>query len=155
MIRRQSIHVFKWIKGNPIREFAKGKTYVVEFGATWCKPCAESIPHLTDIARKFSDDVSVMSIFVMEDANAQSTKNGEPPYLAKVEKYVARQAGAMSYNVAVDGPEKSMELDWLKASGTDGIPYTFVVDKNGRIALDRSWDERSRGGFEKSYKYKL
>src|SRR5690606_1826610 len=41
---------------------------------------------------------------------------------------------SIGYHVGVDNPQKSMENMWLRASGKNGVPYTFVVDKNGMIA---------------------
>jgi len=32
-----------------------GKVVVLEFWATWCKPCVAAIPHLNDLANKFKD----------------------------------------------------------------------------------------------------
>ena len=43
----------KWIQGEPVSEFEKGKAYIVEFWATWCPPCRASIPHLNEIHTKF------------------------------------------------------------------------------------------------------
>jgi len=127
------ITAFKWVKGIPVSEPQKGKVYVVEFGATWCKPCIAAIPHLTALADKYKGEVEVVSFFVMELNNEpEDTKN--PIYVQRVEQFVARQGNKMGYTVAVDDPQKTMEHTWIKASGLTGVPQTFIVDKEGFIA---------------------
>ena len=48
-----ALSVDTWIKGGPITRFEKGKVYVVEFWATWCKPCLEGIPRLSELQRQY------------------------------------------------------------------------------------------------------
>ncbi len=128
------INVFKWVKGNPIDQFEPGQVYVVEFGATWCVPCRAAIPKLTELSRKYRNDgVTVASFFVME-VNTDPVGAENPAYVTRVEKYVEKQGDGMDYTVAIDGPDKNMENTWLKAAGKVGIPYVFVIDKQGLIA---------------------
>src|SRR5262249_2939498 len=57
-----------WVKGNKIEKLEPGKTYVVEFWATWCGPCRASIPHLTEMAHQFKDkDVQFIGVDVWEN----------------------------------------------------------------------------------------
>ena len=127
------ITAFKWVKGTPVTGFKKGQIYVVEFGATWCVPCAEIIPHLTELSEKYQNKINVIGFFVMELNNDPvSAKN--PAYVSRVEKYVKKQGEKMRYNVGIDDPYKSMENAWIRAAGKQGVPHTFVIDKNGMIA---------------------
>ena len=47
-----------WIKGEPVKKFAPGRVYVIEFWATWCVPCKELMPHLSDLQRKHADKLT-------------------------------------------------------------------------------------------------
>ena len=51
--------VTKMIQGSPAAEISwdkfKGKVVVLEFWATWCGPCVQSIPHLNDLVEQFKD----------------------------------------------------------------------------------------------------
>jgi thiol-disulfide isomerase/thioredoxin len=120
--------VKEWIKGEPVTGFAKGKVYVVEFWATWCGPCKATIPHLTELQKKFKD-VTFIGVAVWEEDQA------------KVKPFVAEMGEKMGYRVAVDEVPAGKEADsgamathWMKAAGQGGIPAAFVVDGEGRVA---------------------
>ena len=115
-----SIRVAKWIKNGPA---LKGRITVVEFWATWCGPCRVAIPHLTQLAKKHRGRVEFVGVDVLE--------TGE--FVPKVERMVAEFGPKMDYHVALDDAG-FMENAWLKASGEDGIPATYIVDEKGRLA---------------------
>jgi thiol-disulfide isomerase/thioredoxin len=128
-----SISMYKWLKGEKVTGFKKGSIYVVEFGATWCTPCAAMIPHLSEISKKYKGAVNVISVFAMEDMMVMPTDKN-PAYVARVQQFVKQRDSAMNYSIGVDGPDKAMEKSWLQASGMSGLPHTFVIDKDGKIA---------------------
>lgn len=139
-----SLQIAHWVKGSPVDGFETGRVYVVEFWATWCGPCKESIPHLTELAHQFQDKVTFIGVDVME----QDTNT--------VVKFVHREGGKMDYHVAIDRPEGVMADTWLKAAGQNGIPSAFVVDGAGRIAwighpmdsLDKTLDQVLAGTWD-------
>lgn len=49
--------IAEWARGSPVDLAAgKGRTiFVIEFWATWCSPCVDSIPHLSGLQQKFKE----------------------------------------------------------------------------------------------------
>ncbi len=121
-----SLSVEKWIKGDEVKGFDGGKVYVVEFWATWCPPCRESIPHLTKLQKDFKDkNVTVIGVASSERPGAD--------VLGNLKKFVKEKADTMAYTVAYD-EDRSMSKTWMEPAGQDGIPCAFVVGKDGKIA---------------------
>ncbi len=122
------IKVTKWVKGTPVEGFKKGQIYVVEFWATWCVPCRSSIPHLTELAKKFHDKVTFIGVSVSERDQEM------------VGPFVEAMGDTMDYNVATDYQESStarrgfMSINWLEASNQPALPDAFVVDEEGQLA---------------------
>src|SRR5262249_18297967 len=59
------LNVKSFVKGEPIATLELDKLYVVEFWATWCGPCRVSIPHLTELQKKYPD-VAFIGVSVWE-----------------------------------------------------------------------------------------
>ncbi|MBL8963918.1 MAG: redoxin family protein [Phycisphaerae bacterium] len=123
-----ALKVGKWVKGAPVPSFEKGKVYVVEGWATWCPPCRESIPHLTELAKKYKDKAVIIGVSVWENDEA---------YTRKVEEFVTKMGDKMEYSVAIDTAHDSnghVARNWLQAAGLNGIPASFIVNGEGRVA---------------------
>ncbi|MDR3689199.1 MAG: redoxin family protein [Fimbriimonas sp.] len=120
--------IAKWAKGTPVEKLGNGKITVVEFWATWCGPCKQSIPHLTELAKKYSGKATFVGVDSFEHVADDAT------CFSKVSKFVEDFGDKMNYNVAIDGNAGTMGKTWMMASGQNGIPTAFVVDKAGKIA---------------------
>jgi thiol-disulfide isomerase/thioredoxin len=115
----------EWMKGNPIQQFEKGHVYVLEFWATWCRPCIAAMPRLSELARKYRGKVTMIGIDVKEMTTSS---------IEKVRAFVDSMGNQMDYHVAAED-SNLMVAGWIEATGEDGgIPKTFIVNGEGRLA---------------------
>ncbi len=131
------LHVSQWLNGEAVKEFEKGRIYVIECWATWCGPCREAIPHVSAMNTKY---LKMGVVFI--------GMNVWEPDPSKVEPFLEKMGKKMNYVVAVDemeGKEGKTAKAWLRAAGRDGIPCTFIVDTKGRIA----WIGHPMSGMDK------
>lgn len=126
------LSVAKWVKGTP-NKLTVGKVHVVEFWATWCGPCKATIPHLTELSKKFKGQADFSGISIWEgnggDSNPVTIEN-------KVNAFVKEMGAKMDYSIAMDDKITggTMASKWMLAAGQNGIPSAFIVDQKGKIA---------------------
>jgi thiol-disulfide isomerase/thioredoxin len=122
-----ALKVGEWIQGQPVESFAKGTVYVVEFWATWCGPCRQTIPHLDELHEELKNKGIV---FIGQDCWERD--------LTKVKPFVKDMGEKMSYRVATDDTSKDekgfMAVNWMAAADQNGIPCAFVIGKDTKIA---------------------
>jgi thiol-disulfide isomerase/thioredoxin len=97
--------------GNPLD--TNGKVLLVEFWATWCGPCRESIPHLNELHNHFSSKGFTILAITNEEQTA-------------VTKFRKKQP--IEYAVATD---RSGRLN--RTLGIKSIPHAFLLGKDGKI----------------------
>ncbi|HLO98845.1 MAG TPA: TlpA disulfide reductase family protein [Fimbriimonas sp.] len=132
------------IKGKNLEAFEPGKTYVIEFWATWCGPCISAMPHLSDMADKFKGKAEFYSVNTWDYTKTPAPKNapvGTPPsvesvetHKARVKEWVAKNDEKMRYNVVFDDAKDTISTTWMRAAGRNGIPCAFIVNGEGQIA---------------------
>ncbi|HEX5219834.1 MAG TPA: TlpA disulfide reductase family protein [Verrucomicrobiae bacterium] len=126
------VFVERWVKGAPVRVGAGTNIFVVEFWATWCGPCKQSIPHLTELQKKYADKGVIFVGFSDEKVET-------------VQPFVAAQGGNMDYRVVVDSSKRTFN-NWMKAYGESGIPHAFVVGTNGQVL----WHDHPMSGLDQT-----
>ncbi len=95
----------------------KDKVLVLDFYATWCMPCRDSIPHLIDLQNRYGPQgLAIVGLNV-----------GGPDDREAVPAF----AREFKIQYALGFPDQ--ELGDLLLSDSDAIPQTFVFDRRGQL----------------------
>jgi peroxiredoxin/outer membrane lipoprotein-sorting protein len=100
----------------------KGKTVILDFWATWCKPCQEAMPHLESVYKTIGGQPATVLALCVWDT--------KPSY----EKWVADKQQTYTFQTAFD-PAGSAAANIAQSQyAVESIPTQYVIDKNGTIA---------------------
>ncbi|MGB3119843.1 MAG: TlpA disulfide reductase family protein [Verrucomicrobiales bacterium] len=92
--------------------YMPGRPAIIEFWATWCPPCRQSIPHLNSLYERAGGSLQVVGITQEDEATVHSFRLKTP----------------MKYSVASD-PSGSL----AQYFGVRGIPTAVLVDAQGMV----------------------
>jgi thiol-disulfide isomerase/thioredoxin len=96
----------------------RGTPLVVNFWATWCAPCVDEMPELSDMHTELAPKgVTVIGIGIDSAANIAQFSKKLP----------------VSYPLVVAGMNGT-ELARQFGNPTGALPYTVLIDRQGRVA---------------------
>jgi thiol-disulfide isomerase/thioredoxin len=125
------------VQGDPVKQLEPGKAYLIEFWATWCGPCRESIPHVDELHKKYKNKgLIVIGTDVGEDQQ-------------RVKEFIEKMADKMTYRVALD-ETNAMVTAWFAGADENPIPFAFLVDpreKSRGRASRSNWTKRQSRRF--------
>ena len=93
-----------------------GKVVLVNFWASWCKPCEQEAEEMETVWRQYKDGGQVVFLGV-------DYVDTEPEALAYIKKF------NITYT---NGPDLRTQISQLFR--IKGVPETYLIDKNGRLA---------------------
>ena len=93
----------------------KGYVLVLDFFATWCMPCRESIPHIISLTRKYGKQgLQVLGMSVDEGGDK-----------AAVKAFITEKK--ITYPVAITSED--LQTDY----GLRSVPTLFIINKKGIV----------------------
>jgi cytochrome c biogenesis protein CcmG/thiol:disulfide interchange protein DsbE len=108
----------------------RGKVVVLNVFASWCDPCKAEAPVLEQAERQIAgQNATILGVTYLDNSSDS-------------EQFVRQQH--ITYPVIRD-----VSGNFVRSFGTTGVPETFVIDRQGRIAalrryqLDGSWLRRT------------
>ena len=119
--RPAPLFVVETLEGKDAASEFAGSVTLVDFWATWCKPCEKIMPELQKLSDEYGDKgLHVMGIAIDEGEDR----------VKKIEKYV--QKHRISYPIFSDAKKAPA---WY-AYRVKAVPALFLVDQNGQVVAE-------------------
>ncbi|MFL6231327.1 MAG: redoxin domain-containing protein [Pyrinomonadaceae bacterium] len=137
------VEVAKWIEQKPTTLAAlRGQVVVLEFWATWCEPCQQTMPRLKLLQDKFRERGLVvvgLTELYGESGGKSVTREEELSEIAAFHKRLR-----LSYGVGVAATDAT-NLRY----GVRALPTTFLIDRRGVVRyIDIGADEAGTTALE-------
>jgi len=106
-----------------LEEF-RGKVILLDFWATWCKPCIQEFPHYDRLNEYLDEEPEIVLVFISLDGNREQ----------KWRNFVDdRQIRGYHYLAS-----RPVHFELLDEWGISSIPRYMIVDKSGEIAVSHA-----------------
>ncbi|MFT5751581.1 MAG: thiol-disulfide isomerase/thioredoxin [Flavobacteriales bacterium] len=106
-----------------------GKTYVINFWATWCKPCIKELPYFEQLGAKYQqEDVEVLLVSL-----------DFPDQLETGLKAFVDKKNIQSRVVLLDDPNANDWIPKVDQSWSGAIPATIIYKNDERSFYERSF----------------
>lgn len=109
---------------------SEDRIYVVNFWATWCKPCIEELPYFEELQARYSSG-KVQVILVSLDFPARAEKLLIP---------FAEKWDLKSTVILLDDPKQNTWIPRISESWSGSIPATLFLTRDKREFHERSFN---------------
>jgi thiol-disulfide isomerase/thioredoxin len=108
----------------------KDKTLVVNFWATWCKPCIKELPYFEAAQTKYNDDIRVILVSLDFPEKLES----------QLIPFVNKNA-IQSQVVLLDDPYENEWIPKVDSTWSGAIPATLIINSTKRIFYEKSFTQ--------------
>src|SRR5438876_1938080 len=129
------IEVKEWIKGKPATLASlRGQVVLLEFWATWCKPCEQMFPKLNQLHKNYGDQGLVIVALTRFFLAYGGTEQAQLDELALIRSFIENHS--VEFRVGVSEDENTQTL-----FGAAGVPTMAIIDRGGVVRHFYDGDE--------------
>jgi len=126
----KEIEVYDFEQLDSVFSSVTDKIVVVNFWATWCKPCIAELPYFETLQQNHKNSVKV---FLVSLDFANKLESQLIPFVKK--KQLETQV------ILLDDPYENEWIPKVDTTWTGAIPATLIIHKSGRVFYERAFSK--------------
>jgi len=125
----QDYKVYNFEEFQSLLHQKNNKVYVINFWATWCKPCVQEMPAFKELHYKYKNkNVEIILVSLDFGKDVQS----------KIKQFSNKQ-GIESKIVILDDPDSNSWIDKVSPKWSGAIPATLIYNRHSRSLFEKSF----------------
>jgi len=125
----QKYPVYNFEAFTPMLKKHNDTTYVINFWATWCRPCVKEMPAFNNLQQEYKDNkIKIILVSLDFGNNLQS----------KIERF-AQIHKIKSTIIILDDPDSNSWIDKVNSNWSGAIPATLIYNNNKRKFYEQSF----------------
>ena len=132
-LENETIEVYNFSELETLLHKDDDQTYVVNFWATWCKPCVEEMPYFQELHDTYAGK-KLKVLLVSLDMPADLDTKLKP----FIEKYKLTPQV-----VLLDDPDENTWIPKVDESWSGALPATLIYNKNKRAFYEQSFTKET------------
>lgn len=126
----ENIPVLNFEQLQPYLHKENDTTYVVNFWATWCKPCVKEMPAFLKLDSLYSD--KKMKVLLVSLDFPENIESQVKPFI--------RENNVHAEVVLLDDPNANAWINKVDSSWSGAIPATVIYNSKGRDFYERTFE---------------
>lgn len=114
----------------PLLEQKDGKTHIINFWATWCKPCVDELPAFEKLHANLNPDKVEVLLVSLDFPN--QIEEALLPFIK--ERQLKPEV------IVLDDPDQNKWINGVDKSWSGAIPATLIYNKDKRAFYEQSFD---------------
>ncbi|GGH40068.1 thioredoxin [Mangrovimonas yunxiaonensis] len=124
-----TLEVYNFNELEPLLSTQDNKTYVVNFWATWCKPCVKELPYFEKLKSNYQDKNVELLLVSLDFPNK---------YESKLKPFI-KAHNLKSKVVALDDPDMNAWIPKVSEDWSGAIPATLIFNKDRRQFFEKTF----------------
>ncbi|MFZ1729544.1 MAG: redoxin family protein [Bacteroidota bacterium] len=118
-----------WLGSNDLSlDALKGKVVLVDFFATWCKPCIMAFPHMKEWQEKYADKgLVIVGLTTYQGRYDGGTVTPAEELKKLKDEFIPKHK--LSWAVGIEKSGRQTMMDY----GVSGIPHVVLIDRAGKV----------------------
>lgn len=120
-----SLKVTKFVHGDAVDNFEPGQIYAIQFWATFCGTCRQTMPQFAKLQERYADDVTMIGVTTEDEETVLE-------FLSQNAKEGKTWSDLLTYRIALDDDRQTLAA-FRESDDENSLPFVAIIGRTGLV----------------------